>query len=141
MQINFANIKVQFVSDIVLNVFSFIISRCGSGLSGEVLSEHGHQWIGFDISKAMLGTTFLHLKLLFFFRIWKWSNERPLLMTKHLDIGRLYLTRVYTFFLQWKMRLDCKHVVWNYFGFNSIFNGKLELGYLQIWLNSQNITE
>lgn len=27
---------------------------CGSGLSGEVLSEHGHQWIGFDISEYML---------------------------------------------------------------------------------------
>lgn len=27
---------------------------CGSGLSGEVLTENGHQWIGLDISKAML---------------------------------------------------------------------------------------
>jgi len=27
---------------------------CGSGLSGEVLSEHGHLWVGLDISKAML---------------------------------------------------------------------------------------
>ncbi|XP_077238551.1 S-adenosyl-L-methionine-dependent methyltransferases superfamily protein [Tasmannia lanceolata] len=27
---------------------------CGSGLSGEALSENGHQWIGFDISQAML---------------------------------------------------------------------------------------
>jgi len=27
---------------------------CGSGLSGEVLSEAGHQWVGFDISTAML---------------------------------------------------------------------------------------
>lgn len=27
---------------------------CGSGLSGEVLTEHGHQWIGFDISSSML---------------------------------------------------------------------------------------
>lgn len=27
---------------------------CGSGLSGEVLSENGHQWIGLDISKDML---------------------------------------------------------------------------------------
>lgn len=27
---------------------------CGSGLSGEVLTEHGHTWVGFDISSAML---------------------------------------------------------------------------------------
>ena len=27
---------------------------CGSGLSGEVLEEQGHIWIGMDISKAML---------------------------------------------------------------------------------------
>ncbi|XP_021723448.1 probable 18S rRNA (guanine-N(7))-methyltransferase [Chenopodium quinoa] len=27
---------------------------CGSGLSGETLSESGHQWIGLDISEAML---------------------------------------------------------------------------------------
>ncbi|CDW59412.1 Williams Beuren syndrome chromosome region 22 [Trichuris trichiura] len=28
---------------------------CGSGLSGEVLSENGHFWVGIDVSKAMLG--------------------------------------------------------------------------------------
>ncbi|KAI3945347.1 hypothetical protein MKW92_029357 [Papaver armeniacum] len=27
---------------------------CGSGLSGETLSENGHQWIGLDISDSML---------------------------------------------------------------------------------------
>lgn len=27
---------------------------CGSGLSGETLTENGHHWIGFDISAAML---------------------------------------------------------------------------------------
>lgn len=27
---------------------------CGSGLSGSVLEEHGHIWVGVDISKAML---------------------------------------------------------------------------------------
>jgi len=27
---------------------------CGSGLSGEILSDHGHIWIGVDISKPML---------------------------------------------------------------------------------------
>ncbi len=27
---------------------------CGSGLSGECLSEQGHHWVGMDISEAML---------------------------------------------------------------------------------------
>lgn len=33
----------------------FLSVGCGSGLSGETLSENGHQWIGLDISEAMLG--------------------------------------------------------------------------------------
>jgi 2-polyprenyl-3-methyl-5-hydroxy-6-metoxy-1,4-benzoquinol methylase len=28
---------------------------CGSGLSGSVLEENGHFWVGIDISAAMLG--------------------------------------------------------------------------------------
>jgi 18S rRNA (guanine1575-N7)-methyltransferase len=28
---------------------------CGSGLSGEVLEEMGHYWVGMDISPSMLG--------------------------------------------------------------------------------------
>ncbi|KAJ3336943.1 hypothetical protein HDU93_001863 [Gonapodya sp. JEL0774] len=28
--------------------------RCGSGLSGEVLEEEGHVWVGVDVSEAML---------------------------------------------------------------------------------------
>ena len=27
---------------------------CGSGISGHVLSEHGHAWVGMDIAPAML---------------------------------------------------------------------------------------
>ncbi|CAO1620311.1 unnamed protein product [Parajaminaea phylloscopi] len=27
---------------------------CGSGLSGEILTEYGHEWVGFDISPSML---------------------------------------------------------------------------------------
>ncbi|VDM09117.1 unnamed protein product [Wuchereria bancrofti] len=30
---------------------------CGSGLSGEVITEMGHNWIGVDISEAMLSTS------------------------------------------------------------------------------------
>ena len=29
--------------------------RCGSGLSGEALTEAGHCWVGIDISRHMLG--------------------------------------------------------------------------------------
>lgn len=32
-----------------------LLLGCGSGLSGETLSENGHHWIGFDISQSMLG--------------------------------------------------------------------------------------
>lgn len=28
---------------------------CGSGLSGSVLEDQGHVWVGLDISTAMLG--------------------------------------------------------------------------------------
>jgi 18S rRNA (guanine1575-N7)-methyltransferase len=28
---------------------------CGSGLSGGVLEDQGHTWVGIDISSAMLG--------------------------------------------------------------------------------------
>lgn len=28
---------------------------CGSGLSGSVLEDQGHMWVGVDISTAMLG--------------------------------------------------------------------------------------
>lgn len=27
---------------------------CGSGLSGEILTEEGHEWVGMDISPSML---------------------------------------------------------------------------------------
>lgn len=30
---------------------------CGSGLSGSVLEEKGHYWVGLDISPSMLGDT------------------------------------------------------------------------------------
>lgn len=33
----------------------FAVFSCGSGLSGEALTEHGHFWVGMDISKPMLG--------------------------------------------------------------------------------------
>lgn len=28
---------------------------CGSGLSGEILDEDGHYWVGVDIAPSMLG--------------------------------------------------------------------------------------
>lgn len=33
---------------------------CGSGLSGGVISEHGHAWVGMDISPSMLGIALQH---------------------------------------------------------------------------------
>lgn len=32
---------------------------CGSGLSGDVIEEHGHMWVGVDISPSMLGSCYL----------------------------------------------------------------------------------
>ncbi len=40
--------------------FIIFIFRCGSGLSGEVLTDLGHQWVGLDISSAMLGLYLLN---------------------------------------------------------------------------------
>ncbi|KEI42753.1 uncharacterized protein L969DRAFT_42953 [Mixia osmundae IAM 14324] len=35
---------------------SFLLDiGCGSGLSGEIITEHGHQWVGIDIAASMLG--------------------------------------------------------------------------------------
>ena len=28
---------------------------CGSGLSGEILDEEGHYWVGLDVAPSMLG--------------------------------------------------------------------------------------
>ena len=28
---------------------------CGSGLSGEILDEEGHYWVGVDVAPSMLG--------------------------------------------------------------------------------------
>lgn len=39
----------------VLRSLSRLVSRPGSGLSGEVLSESGYSWTGVDIAPAMLG--------------------------------------------------------------------------------------
>ena len=33
---------------------------CGTGISGGVLSEHGHMWLGTDISKGMLNVAAIH---------------------------------------------------------------------------------
>ena len=34
------------------------VYRCGSGLSGQALSEEGHYWVGVDISQPMLSMFF-----------------------------------------------------------------------------------
>ncbi len=35
-----------------------VLHRCGSGLSGEALSDDGHYWVGIDISPSMLSELF-----------------------------------------------------------------------------------
>lgn len=40
---------------------------CGSGLSGETLTEDGHHWIGLDISASMLSMLCLFFRFFFFF--------------------------------------------------------------------------
>lgn len=40
---------------------------CGSGLSGSVLEDQGHFWIGMDISTSMLGMFYLFLSDLVIF--------------------------------------------------------------------------
>jgi len=39
-------------------VLYYCFIRCGSGLSGECLTDQGHAWVGIDISTAMLGECF-----------------------------------------------------------------------------------
>ncbi|KAG4302817.1 hypothetical protein PCK1_000977, partial [Pneumocystis canis] len=45
---------------------------CGSGLSGEILEQDGHIWVGMDISPSMLGMSLIYIKqslyTYFFFR-------------------------------------------------------------------------
>ena len=42
---------------------TFFALSCGSGLSGEVLTEQGHYWVGLDISTSMLGIVFYIIKI------------------------------------------------------------------------------
>lgn len=45
----------QYDSDIIQPSLLLDIG-CGSGLSGEIIEEEGHVWMGCDISASMLGT-------------------------------------------------------------------------------------
>lgn len=50
-----------------MNIFFSFSCRCGSGLSGEVLTSEGHYWVGLDISQAMLGKIYqnkIHIGIL-----------------------------------------------------------------------------
>lgn len=42
---------------------SFLLDiGAGSGLSGEILTEEGHEWVGLDISGGMLGKIYIFLQ-------------------------------------------------------------------------------
>lgn len=52
---------------------------CGSGLSGSVLEDQGHFWVGMDISPSMLGrwiTAYLNNNLIFIFLLLDVAVER-----------------------------------------------------------------
>lgn len=53
LDVGYAPTNLMMSSQVILNYFVF--GRCGSGLSGEALSEEGHYWVGVDISRSMLG--------------------------------------------------------------------------------------
>lgn len=40
---------------------------CGSGLSGEILTEEGYEWVGLDVAPSMLGTFRSSTKYLHYF--------------------------------------------------------------------------
>ncbi len=43
------------ISPLTSLLMCILTNRCGSGLSGEALTENGHYWVGLDISTSMLG--------------------------------------------------------------------------------------
>ncbi|XP_072272114.1 18S rRNA (guanine-N(7))-methyltransferase [Pyxicephalus adspersus] len=45
---------VLFITSCVCQSFSHSFCSCGSGLSGDYITEQGHHWVGIDISAAML---------------------------------------------------------------------------------------
>jgi SAM-dependent methyltransferase len=49
---------------------------CGSGLSGEVISDRGHTWVGLDISPSMLGAWLVSLALIFHPILFQYQPER-----------------------------------------------------------------
>lgn len=53
--INTVIIMLHTMLLIFILFIEIIFSSCGSGLSGEVLTDEGHHWVGLDISQAMLG--------------------------------------------------------------------------------------
>lgn len=48
-------IAIVFVLSVILTGCFNGLNRCGSGLSGDVLTEAGHEWVGLDLAPAMLG--------------------------------------------------------------------------------------
>ena len=59
--------KLAFLLDIGLQLIPFslfttalaVLPGCGTGISGGVLADNGHCWVGMDISKHMLSKVLL----------------------------------------------------------------------------------
>lgn len=59
----------------------FVSSSCGSGLSGDYLTDEGHYWVGIDISPAMLGRYVLFSTGVDY--SWVWSSYTSCLFPSH----------------------------------------------------------
>ncbi|WZZ31863.1 hypothetical protein YC2023_015264 [Brassica napus] len=51
--------NLRYDGRLTTKLLSRLIRCCGSGLSGETISENGHRWIGLDISASMLSKRYL----------------------------------------------------------------------------------
>lgn len=42
---------------------------CGSGLSGEILTEEGYEWVGLDVAPSMLGMSTCYIYRLYYSKL------------------------------------------------------------------------
>jgi len=91
-------------------LFMFWLPGCGSGLSGETLTEHGHHWIGYDISKSMLGeqlSLFLSLRL-----VWH-QSEKEMGIYRRRSFVDILVCYLLPFFITSNVLYRCCLGAWN----------------------------